>query len=445
MLEVMLLGVAAFLMIFDVHYRDQWFLVFDALSRVAKGLLGFFFFMGVLSASLADFPKHGFQEVFLLALLYVFAVGIAAQIRLHGEQAIFFVILAIFVSIILITIFLINVYIDRFSLADQSLVPFGFFRFANVRFFNHFQTWTLPLLALPFLYWSGRLGYWKVILFLPSSFWWAWWIFSGGRGTLLSMLLGSLAVWFFFRDHAYPWLRFQVRALFWGWVIYVMMFHIIVPESGMITLAREPDEARLLLWAAALRMSAEHPLLGIAPQHYAFLHPVALLAHPHNAFFQVLAEWGIPAFLAFCLLIFSGFRSWIRTALHAHPEQQAASQNRHHTLVALTCSAVGGLVHAQVCGILVMPFSQVMGVIVMGLMIALHQDALPTAPVPMVQTSWQKSIGFIGAHVVLISVLVWTLFPEVTHLEENRMNYFQHFPEETNMHPRFWRQGLIGF
>ena len=65
---------------------------------------------------------------------------------------------------------------------------------------------------------------------------------------------------------------------------------------------------RLDAWSVAVGVSQDHPLVGVGPQNFVHVYP--MYGDPdqarvtHNAFFQLLAECGIPAaFMWLCLLV----------------------------------------------------------------------------------------------------------------------------------------------
>ena len=443
--EIALLGITALVLAMDSVSRKAWLQVFSGFSWWTKTALSVFFFLGALSAVFsAPLPKYAWQELSLFALLFILAVAIAAQIRLHGERMRLFLVFAIFASGMLVTWRMLLDYLVclRYGPGCLNLNDY-FYHFVNVRFFNQFQSWTFPMLALPFLLYSERSGRWRVLLFLPAVFWWVLWIYSGGRGTGLAMLTGSLVVGIIFRKRALPWLFFQGRTLLAGGILYFLMFYLRLQGSGLELvsgLSRFSRDSlvvgRLDMWLASLNMALTHPLLGVGPQQYAF-HPVHNIAHPHNAFLQLLAEWGIPAFAAFLFLLISGFFVWIRNV--AKRLELELSGEYSSIPVALTASFVGACVHAQVSGILVMPLSQVTGVVILGLMLSFGPEKTPlTVPCRQRWHALMFSLGVLS----LTTVLLWSLFPEVSYLSADKARYVQSHPGEV-YHPRFWNQGLI--
>lgn len=72
-------------------------------------------------------------------------------------------------------------------------------------------------------------------------------------------------------------------------------------------------ETRKIVWRAAIEMTLDNPLFGVGPGHGWFLAeipgytPVYHIAH--NSYLEISAEAGIPALLAFVLMLFFSWRS----------------------------------------------------------------------------------------------------------------------------------------
>jgi len=85
------------------------------------------------------------------------------------------------------------------------------------------------------------------------------------------------------------------------------------------------NKAHMALFFAALRMIADNPIFGVGPLNFRSLStlytglPQANIAH--NSFLEVAAEFGLPVFIVFVLLLWSTFRILNRaTALGASPD-----------------------------------------------------------------------------------------------------------------------------
>lgn len=108
---------------------------------------------------------------------------------------------------------------------------------------------------------------------------------------------------------------------------------------------------RLQYWRKCLRAAWQHPVLGIGPMHYAWP-PFDFMkaAHPHNAFLQWLAEWGVPSTAIMSGLAICGSGSWVRQEQN-RTEQSSPSGNatrvRDAVRVGLVAAVLAGTAHAM--------------------------------------------------------------------------------------------------
>jgi len=66
-------------------------------------------------------------------------------------------------------------------------------------------------------------------------------------------------------------------------------------------------QSRFEAWKCAVEMAKRHPLVGVGPRNFTFVFNYFKKGVPwdtHNGFLRIMAESGIPAFLAFVFLIF---------------------------------------------------------------------------------------------------------------------------------------------
>ncbi|PSQ82006.1 MAG: O-antigen ligase domain-containing protein, partial [Bacteroidetes bacterium QS_1_65_9] len=99
--------------------------------------------------------------------------------------------------------------------------------FGNIRHFNQYQTWTLPLLggavlALPRRWRVARGGVFGLV-----ALWWTLVLASNVRGTVVAMALASVVVWVLFRQASHRWLGVQGLALLAGGGLYFLLFHLV--------------------------------------------------------------------------------------------------------------------------------------------------------------------------------------------------------------------------
>lgn len=314
--------------------------------------------------------------------------------------------------------------------AGLSFNPGAFFvGFENPRFFGHWVTLTLPLMV--FMAQKAarhdRIHVWGCWMLVAA--WTAFLIASGTRGSWLSlgivaMLLPLAGV------SGLKLARGMLLALVLGIFTYGILF-LLIPLSAQgdvraLGADRLPEIAQLsrreLLWSLALDGIVSSPLLGAGPMMFSALsNPVG--AHPHNLFLQIAYEWGVPCALALGACV-------VRAGVIQLAECRREGDGPRAALLA--CIA-GGLMQAQVDGILVMPFSQTLFAVLCAWLIALGRRAVPSA-----------SIG-LSERVVLATcaiMLFLACLPELRELE----HWEQRGLERSGINlylPRFWAQGVI--
>ena len=118
----------------------------------------------------------------------------------------------------------------------------------------------------------------------------------------------------------------------------------------------------------------QHPLTGIGPMNYVCTSPKPI-GHPHNFPLQLAAEWGIPVAVvsAACCACCGGGRHHVRQNRFGSPEDNILAGL---LLTGLTAAAL----HACLSGVMVMPASQVTGLLICGMLLGLYPFA-PAKPV----------------------------------------------------------------
>lgn len=370
-------------------------------------------------------------ECIHLASVYMLAVLWSARLRDRPEP-----------QLLLFCVGLVGVYLALLLPRWAALVfenlsfhPQEFFTgFSNQRFFGHWVTLALPLIVVARQnFGSGNLR--ALLLDVIAGLLVCFVVASGTRGSWVALL--AVAILSPFAGRSGRAMAFGIgRAGAIGLILYGLMFwmapKIASGETGLEGLSRIAEGAALsgreVLWSLAIDGIIARPLLGAGPMMFSAL-PNGFAAHPHNLILQLAYEWGIP------LTLLAGF-----FALRLLYGQFRKCRRDNDVLrVALLASIVGGLVHAQVDGVLVMPFGQTLFVLL---------------------CAWLASLGGVGAtrsssglandgsraYRVLLLFLVlaqfWLVSPEMRRLEE--------WEEETLdaagtglYFPRFWAQGVI--
>jgi O-antigen ligase len=183
------------------------------------------------------------------------------------------------------------------------------------------------------------------------------------------------------------------------------------------------------LWRLAWMQIAAHPWLGIGPMHFATIHN-DFGAHPHNALLQLAAEWGIPATLGLVLPAAAGL-----IVLLAGLRRPAISHN--FLLVCLTASLLAAGVQSMVDGVIVVPYTQVWLVLIVGWALGVHfRDKVQIVAASRLIRLIVPTLS-LGAFVALLN----GVYPEIL----NRAEATKAFVDAGNqlVPPRYWAVGWI--
>ncbi|WP_232798463.1 O-antigen ligase family protein [Salinibacter altiplanensis] len=319
---------------------------------------------------------------------------------------------------------------------EIKLWPEGGTNYVNIRFFNHYQTWTLPLLAgivvvLPKTWKTARGG-----VFGLMALWWALIFASNVRGTIVAMGVAAVGVGLLFRRRAKPWLLIQAAGLLAGLLLYYLLF-----SAGKSPPVVEKFSeggtysGRLQLWTTSLELAWAHPWFGAGPMHFAWppFH-FATGAHPHNALLQWLAEWGLPSTVVMTgLAVWGGWR-WMRQEARA---AKRASGEANGIRVALVGSVLAAASHAMVSGLLVTPISQVFLALVGGWAWGRYQfqQEPTTAPSSM-------SHAVLCVLLVVAMGVVGSSLKDLTTVDERRDALLEAV-DRNRFSPRYWGQGFL--
>lgn len=394
---------------------------------------------GGLSAIVAPSLFYAALEIAHFTLLFVLAGMVAVVVQRHPKYASCFVLAGIVLSVFLYTIHFSVSYGLSVAWPTLEVGREAITGFANTRHFNQYQTWTLPLLGTCVLFVPRRRRIGRALVFLMLALWWMLVLVSNVRGTVVAVGIAALGVGLLFRRHAVRWLGVQFGAVVGGALLYYLLFDLVAGTTPQVAerLGRISGEAwRIQRWVTSLEMAWAHPWLGVGPMHFAWP-PYHFVpgAHPHNALLQWMAEWGLPSAAIVTGLVVWGAWSWIRQ------EQRDASgaTNRENAIrVGLVAAVLAGAAHAMVSGIIVMPVSQMLLVLVGGWAWGRYRHERQ----PSKEPSWLS-------HAVLCILLIGSMaivgssVGDLMDAEERQSAYLE-VVEEPTFWPRYWRQGYIG-
>lgn len=382
--------------------------------------------IGVISSINAREKVWSLTEVALI--IGCAAISLSIRNIEKGKNEI--ILISILFTLLIKTIQTLTAYFS-FLASDSSIFEKSLFfdGFSNIRFFGQFQTFTIPLLAIPLIINIKEKHARKVkITFITLlATWWAIAFFNGTRGTFLGLIFCILTLPLIIND-GIKWSTIQLKAAILGIPIYFLLFKILPTIThSSLGIASNRDMTSLslrdVIWRQAIGIIIDNPWLGIGPMGLSNIHyNKGVAAHPHQAILQIAAEWGIPASILFLTLTIIYF---IRSVKSANREQCPV---KTCILAALICAGAQSMVD----GIIVTPYSQ-------QLLAMLIPLTLNTRCLKQEKTTKPNTKLIISLLIASSIILTYRAF-----VDQDRLKII---PTEAlslsgNLQPRFWCQGI---
>jgi O-antigen ligase len=418
--------------------RQRWLKTFSGLPLTAQWGLGGVLGLGVLSSAFAPAPFYAFLEVGHFALLFVAAGIVASEVRRAPKWTQRALLGTVTVSAGLYAVYVAVGYGAHLAVADIKPWPEGGTNYANIRFFNHYQTWTLPLLAGIVLSLPRRWRVGRGLAFGLVALWWTLVLASSVRGTVVAMGVAAVGVGLLYRWRVKNWLLVQVAGLLLGFGLYYFLFSTgitppVVDRFGEVS----PDSRRFQHWWVCLKMGWAHPILGIGPMHFAWLpYPFTEPASPHSALMRWLAEWGVPSTIAMVGLTGWGGWQWMK---QERETESTPSGVPDAISVALVASVLAGAAHSMVSGLTLAPLSQMLLVLVGGWAWGRYRHADRSVEIDVSV----RSHVLLGALLLGSMLVVGGSLKDLSTIEERR-SAFAEARDRNRLSPRYWAQGYIG-
>ena len=445
--------------------RENFFGYLRFLPKGVRQAWILFFGLGAMSALYAAYPQFAFLEwaLYLLILLDLLMLAAwATALKAWGSVWLYGTLMASIYVLIIGRLVLYGLYGHALrSGATFDSMVFITPTFMQLRFLAQVMTWTWPILVLPLMASSsmprvkGKVFVGKVLIFILSGFLWSVMILNHSRALYLEWVgLMSIAL-IFFSKPGRTWCCWQLGVALLGLLIYFVQYQVIVNlyflhlplwGSGLFSRSLQSFsmvDNRLVLYHAAWLLIQAHPILGVGPLHYpeaswAFQQSAA---HPHDVWLLVACEWGIPAFLCFFSVVsFGMWKLFVKTRSLCQGSSHQKASSFEGMILFLTL--MGGLFHASVSGVLVMPASQGLLVWVVGWSVYFYFNKPHQDPSNKNNKRMQILMGL--AFLLAIGLIIWGVWPmwgrwtqaieiylDVTHLQM--------------LEPNFWLQGWIQF
>ena len=440
-------------------------------------LSGFIILVGMVSSFLnATSTVHAFYSLADVALLIMFVAAslvIAACRQIAGilfDQVIIsllaFMVIAVGIQELIGVVAIANENLEYYSYI-------GFIHFSHPRFFNQLQSWTLPALAaIPLVFSFSKSEMLRnkwfsgLVCLVALALYWCLMLMSGGRGVVLCLLTSFVVCLLIFPATRLVALRWHLPGLVLGIVMFfgaaqISQQSLLVGQAEKIPKAQNTlvgdsenqelskaapaSEGRLMKQSVAGRLSLHSsgrtrlwrdsideirklPFLGRGPMNYACEGRDSRPAHPHNFALQFTGEWGLPAILMLIpILIYLAIIIW-RKQIRLGTSYEGKLGGL------LTLSLVAAASYSLLSGILIMPSSQVAGILVCGWILGL------TKPSDSPSKSSQKIPALLLAFFVLTSAAT-TMFT-VAEFGKREIRELLIAPAD-QLKPRYWQQGKI--
>lgn len=314
--------------------------------------------------------------------------------------------------------------------------------FSNPRFVSQALVWVVPVLCVGGITATASNGH-KYLLRSAGTAGFLILLLAGGRGALLA-IAASIAITLLL-TRGKPTRSLASLSVF-GHLITAAALHLGVvlvigaAESNVYLgekLVRSGLSLRDVLWARAIQLSVENPIIGIGPGHYAIFEGSGFTAaHPHSLPLQLVSEWGIPAAGGFgYAIVYSLWR------LGRFIARDSATVHQERLLQALSISIFASAILSWFDGVLVMPWSLGLGFIVCGLAMSIVIARRPgglIAASPATQSTIlaaYAALAFSGS--LALAIGAWQTFPcPLAHSADG-------FVQKKAFTPRFWLDGRV--
>jgi len=194
---------------------------------------------------------------------------------------------------------------------------------------------------------------------------------------------------------------------------------------------------RWAMWKVSLRDIRHHPVLGVGPMNFACKGPLNEAGHPHNFPLQIAGEWGLPAALTVFLLL----TSLILGAFKRLRTTQFESEAQQLLTVLLAGGILTAAVHACLSGVMVMPASQLAGMLICGWFVGLLSLKPDSTGILEPRSNSQISFGAgLLAVFVAFSLLMLLFSVHETTLRDENMNQTR---IGDVLIPRYWQNGKM--
>jgi putative inorganic carbon (hco3(-)) transporter len=454
--QLLLISISLLLIIFSSATRGVITNFFCAAKKTTLAYLLLMISLGVLSSFYAPLPIYAFTEFFTFLGLAILALLLASTTVTSPNLSLIVIISSSCIFALIYEIEFLTSYIAALIVDKHINLNLLFPYFSNIRFFNQYQIWLIPLTLSPLVIFKISHKLTQYSLFLLSGLWITVLLTSQSRGAQISILLALCVTLLVYRKSALQLFKTSLIVTIIGSSIFFLLFKIIpslllfITNNKFISIsltrftkAQESSNIRIALWEKAVDFIQSHPFLGIGPMHYAY-YP-GQHNHPHNSALQIASEFGLPFFILSVLLLISFILYWIKISkkevnclnisFSSITIFGAEVVNNQKIWAIFFFSLTSGLIYSMVSGVFVMPMSQSIMAIIFGVMIGLANNNS--------QTQREKSIFHsISFQIVTGALAIGLLLAVLPHMTTRVLNpFFATYRPTQTAGPRYWELG----
>ncbi len=459
--QLSLVIIFALNLIINSHLRKNSIVIFSVMPKWIKFSLILLSCLLIASAINSPKPMWAFIELSLYFGLFLFFITIVSCYLIAPEltrQAILWLLVVIGFFYM---IYFYGIYVNELVENKGQLLQY-FPGFTNLRFFMHFQIWTLPLLLYQALTLQKKII--RFILYILLCFWWVLTIINGAKGV---WLFYGLTMVCFTLTFCRPFLKILIHhciiIAISCLLVYGLFYSVpnllsfkqsqatvldnteslpfgqsntqttLLPQNNILKnntfSINDSVNARIAMIKIAWRLALSHPILGIGPMHYAF-YKNSFAANPHNYIMQWFAEFGFLSTIIIGIILSYLMYKVIKYCFLNN------TTNKMFCLY-LALSLFAGFGYGLVTSMVVSPLGQTMMVLIGALFAGEFLSNRPIIKGNLV------NILIILISVMVIIILLSTILNQLPHLEQHEIQWLIQQKHNVMFNPRFWYQGWI--
>ena len=404
-----------------------------------------FWILGLIAALNAQWPSFALQDWahYLLLVLSVLAVAnLASQ---HLQRSVKILMAGIVFGISLALTRFVTQVILTLSLNVVTPLAQWWSPYANPRFIAQALIWIIPLLTVLPTSWPAFRKRSHIATHALCSGVWMLLFWTGSRAELASLVLSMGLVAVLMWRQAFSFLsRMTLHALTGCalWLLTRMALSVGVAGGGVLSLARSGVSGRDWLMELSLHLMAQHPWLGVGPAHFSAYNFNSSFpsAHPHNLILQIAAEWGLPAAVLVIYLLWKFVRYQYHYTQQPLARFDSTINLRYALRIPLLLTLFAVIFTSMLDGIHVMPLSLLVGVPVLGLMIAINT--------PTQNQNLPPHRAYAEPSIATLVMFCWGILLLSIFQQRDCLTYPIQAEHLINArviedHPRFWLQGRM--